>query len=70
MGAMEREISVYGQIGSIALPILKGICRLELWKCGLVTRIMIPRVPQRLNRHAEKPFGELRIRSTDEEFEQ
>ena len=32
-------------------------------------RIMIPRVPQHLNRHTEKPSGELRIRSADEEFE-
>ena len=69
MGAMERETFLYGQIGSIALPMLNGIRSLEHWRCGLVRRIMIPRVPQRLNRHAEKPFGELRIRSADEEFE-
>ncbi len=69
MGAMERETFVYGQIGSIVLPMLNGIRSLELWRCGLVIRIMIPRVPQHLNRHTEKPFGEPRIRSTDEEFE-
>ena len=70
MGAMEREAFHYGQIGSIALPMLNGIRSLEHWRCGLVRRIMIPRVPQHLNRHTEKPYGELRIRSADEEFEQ
>ena len=69
MGATERETFLYGQFGSIALPMLGGIRILEHWKCGLVIRIMTSRVPQRLNRHTEKPFGELRIRSTDEEFE-